>query len=59
MLEHKCLVTPPHTPLALPGLKCLAPLVGKILPPAAREITNRNRSSRGLEYMQDLYILPV
>lgn len=53
MLEHKRLVTPL---LPLPRLKCLAPLVGKILAPAARAITNRNWSSRGLEYMQDFYI---
>lgn len=56
MLEHKRLVTPP--PLPLPRLKCLAPLVGKILAPAARAITNRNRSSRGLEYMQEFCIFP-
>lgn len=35
-------------PTLFPRLKCLAPLVGKILPPAAREITHRSWSSFGL-----------
>ena len=45
------------TPTLFLGLKCLAPLVGKILPPAAREITQRSWSSRGLGRMHHFYLI--